>query len=148
MTTRINLQPVPNQSLTITLDNVLYNLTIKEAGGAMAFDLSRDNQIVLQGARITAGTPLISYQYQVENGGNFILTTTDNQAPFYTKFNESQFLIYASPEELAEFSQIPPEAEMAINFNRYVNIISGRTPAPSSETGEIRRFGFPCPANR
>ena len=105
MTTRINIQPVPNQSLSIPLDDRQYNIAIKEINGSMAVDIERDNQIVIQGHRVAAGTPLIPYRYL--ESGNFIFTTRNGEQPYYTKFAESQALIYASPDELEALRATP-----------------------------------------
>ena len=101
MTQRIELQPIPNQSFTLTLDNDRYELTIKESRGTVAADLIRDEVSLYRGLRIVAGTPLIPYTYR--QTGNFIITTENGEIPYYTRFGITQFLIYASPAELEGF---------------------------------------------
>ena len=101
MTQLIVLQPTPNQSLSANLDDIRYELTIKEAAGVMAVDITRNNQVIEQGARLVAGTPLIPYRYQEQ--GNFILTTENGQVPYYDQFGISQFLVYASASDLVTF---------------------------------------------
>ena len=101
MTIRINIQPVANQSLSIALDNIQYDITIRETNGSMSVDLTRDNQVVFQGSRVVAGTPVIPYRYL--ESGNFIFITQNNEQPYFTKFGNSQSLIYASPSELETF---------------------------------------------
>ncbi len=100
MAVQINIQPVPNQSLSIALDDVQYDISIKEINNSMAVDLSRNNQLVIQGARVVAGTPFIAYRYLED--GNFIFTTAHGEQPYYTKFGISQSLIYLTRAELAE----------------------------------------------
>ena len=108
MTVRIDLQAVANQSLSIALDELQYDLTIKETNGVMSVDFVRENITLMQGARVVAGTPLLPYRYQ--QNGNFIFITSNGELPYFTKFGISQSLIYASPEELASFiaAPIPP----------------------------------------
>ncbi len=101
MTQQIQIQAIPNQSFSATLDERRYQLTIKEAGGVMSADVIRDNVTIAQGARIAAGTPLIPYLYQEQ--GNFIITTEGGRIPYYQQFGITQFLIYASPLELVAF---------------------------------------------
>ena len=98
MTQQIEIQAVPNQSLSATLDQVRYQITLKETDSVMSVDITRDDAIVTQGARIAAGTPLIPYRYQER--GNFVITTEGGCIPYYTQFGINQFLIYASPSEL------------------------------------------------
>ncbi len=101
MTQFIDLQAIPNQSLSATLDDVRYELTFKDIGGLMSLDIVRDNVTLNPGGRIVAGTPLIPYRYQ--ESGNFIITTEGGQIPYFTSFGITQFLIYASAAELVVF---------------------------------------------
>ena len=98
MTQRIELQAIPSQSLTVTLDDDRYHLTLKETNGVMAADIIRNEIEILRGSRIVAGTPLLPYLYQ--ETGNVILLTENGELPHYREFNNTQFLIYASPDDL------------------------------------------------
>lgn len=98
MAQTIPLQSIPNQTVSVALDNQRYELTLKTVGTVMAADLLINEVLILQGARLVGGTPLIPYRY-LQNG-NFLLTTEDNCYPFYTLFGVTQFLVYFSPAEL------------------------------------------------
>lgn len=90
-----------NQSLTVRLDGTRYAIALKAGQGCMCCDMEIDGVTILTGQRIVAGTPLIPYEYlQV---GNFMLITANEQLPDYTLFNSTQFLVYASPDEIAAF---------------------------------------------
>ena len=99
---QIPLQAVPNQSLSIQLDNNYYDIVIRacNSGDAqvMSFDISINNAIVVQGQRAVTDYPIIPYAYLYN--GNFILITTDDDLPDWTKFQISQYLIYASMAEI------------------------------------------------
>ena len=101
MTQAINVQSVPNQSLSVIFDEIRFDLTLKSVGQVMALNLTIDEQLIYSGLRVVAGTPLIPYRYR--EAGNFIFITLDNCLPFYTRFGEDQTLIYASPAELVTF---------------------------------------------
>lgn len=94
----ITLQAIPNQTLSVQLDNVLYDITLKATQGVMSATIVRDNIEIITGARITPGYPLLPYEYQ-ENG-NFIMLTADGDYPDYTQFGITQSLIFASQAEL------------------------------------------------
>ena len=94
----IPLISVPNQSLSIRLDNNFYTLNIKQARNIMAVDILRNNEIVVQSQRALANYPLIPYKY-LENG-NFIFLTENWEYTFYTEFAISQFLYFATQLEL------------------------------------------------
>jgi hypothetical protein len=95
----IDLAAIPNQTVSIRLDDQLYRITIRETRGVMSADIMRDDELLIQGARIVAGTPILPYVYQ-ENG-NFVLLTEDEEYPYYDKFGESQSLVYVTPAEIA-----------------------------------------------
>lgn len=88
----IAIEPMPNQSFSITLDGSFYDITIKESNGVMSCSIVRDNILIQSNARISAGYLLIPYKYQ-ENGNFFIITENDDY-PYYTEFGNTQFLMY------------------------------------------------------
>ena len=95
---RIVLNPIPNQSLIIRLDDVLYTIEIKETQGVMSASITRAGVKLISGSRIVAGMPLLKYEY-LENG-NFILITNNEEIPYYTRFGIDQFLIFVSQSEI------------------------------------------------
>lgn len=94
----IPLQAIPNQSLTIRLDNNFYQITLKEIEGLMAITIIRDGTPIVIGERIVPGYPIIPYRY-LENG-NFAFLTLDDEYPYYPQFGVTQQLVYASQSEL------------------------------------------------
>ena len=97
----IGLAALPNQSLTVQVDDNVYTIAIREVIGAMAADISRNNVPLMTGARIAAGCPLLPYRYQ--EAGNFLLTVEADALPYWDQFGVTQFLVYLTPEELAAF---------------------------------------------
>ena len=95
----ITLQSIPSQIAIVTLDGARYEITIKDAGGFMVCGIARDGvEILSPGFRIVSGSPLIPYRY-LENG-NFAFDIPEDEKPNYEQFQVTQFLVYASPEEL------------------------------------------------
>lgn len=95
----ITLQQIPNQEVIITLDGFRYKIQIKSASGFMTYGVNRDGVIIIEnGNRIVNGVPLLPYKYM--EAGNFILDVPDSELPDFTKFESTQFLIYASQEEI------------------------------------------------
>lgn len=98
---QIPLQTVPNQSLSIQLDDVNYDFEIRSMPGTstiMVFDITIDNELIVEGVRAVPAYPLIEYKY-LENG-NFIVITENDDYPDWEKFQISQFLLYASNAEI------------------------------------------------
>ena len=102
----IPLQAVPTQSLSIQLSNNNFNIRIHtcdntpQTPGSMVtvFTVSINDVLIVSDVRIVPSTALINYEY-LENG-NFYFITENDDYPDYTLFGVSQFLIYASPDEL------------------------------------------------
>lgn len=94
----INLQAIPNQQISYQADNNFFILTFKEINGLMAADININQADILLGQRIVSNCPLIPYEY-LENG-NFVITTQNEEYPYYTQFGVTQYLIYASREEI------------------------------------------------
>lgn len=101
MTQIIPLQPSANQSLSVTLDQDRFDLSLKVVGSVMAVDIDRNETRILSGQLIAGGTPLIPYQYLEAGRGNFLFETNNNRIPFYPRFGIDQILLYASAAELA-----------------------------------------------
>ena len=98
MSVVIPVQAIPNQSLTVTLDQSTYAITLKTMGTLMAASIVRDGVTLFTSQRVVTGTPLIPYQYQ--ESGNFMFITADDTFPFYEQFNVTQFLLYFTADEL------------------------------------------------
>lgn len=96
----IDIDPIPNQAFSVTVDGSRWDFVIKEAVSSMIFDLSLNDEVILSGARIVAGTPIIPYEYLRRNG-NFIILTENDELPYWSQFGVNQQLIYASTEELS-----------------------------------------------
>lgn len=95
----IPLTAIPGQQFTVTLDDVRFALTIKEARGVMVCDLSANSEVVLSGTRVLAGEMIIPYRY-LEDAGNFILMTINDELPDWRQFGVSQFLYYLTTAEM------------------------------------------------
>ncbi len=98
----IQLDAVPNQEVSATLDGRRFVLTVKDCGGCMGVSITRDGVTVCDNVRAVAGFPLLNHRYQEDNGGNFIFTTAADDIPYYTAFGLTQELIYTTNAELEE----------------------------------------------
>lgn len=95
----IPLANTPNQSFTVQLDNVRWELVVRTARGCMCADVDRDNVALLRGVRLVAGQPIIPYAYL--QTGNFIFLSVDDALPDWSQFGVSQTLVYFSAAEIA-----------------------------------------------
>lgn len=95
----IPLEALPNQSLTVNVDDLRWYLRIKECNGVMACDVSLNDEPLLLGTRICPGTPIIPYEY-LQGNGNFLLLVDNEDLADWEKFGVSQSLVYVSPEEI------------------------------------------------
>lgn len=95
----IPLSVLPNQSISIYLNNAQYDLRFHDCGnGVMSIDIDINNIPLLSGARLIPNYPIIVSQY-MENG-NFILQTSNYAYPDWNRFGIDQYLIFASQAEI------------------------------------------------
>lgn len=94
----VPLIAVPNQNFTITLDNILFNISIKSVINFMTIDISQNNSVVLSGMRMIPDALLIPYKYL--EAGNFVVVTANEEYPIYTEFGATQFMFYFTQAEL------------------------------------------------
>jgi hypothetical protein len=96
----IKLAAVANQEFSATLNERFYEFRIVTVEGCAAITITRDGELLVQGARMVAGTPLLPYRYLED--GNFVLLTQDGDLPDYTQFGVTQTLLYVTADEVAE----------------------------------------------
>lgn len=90
---------IPNQTMSIQLDNKQYDLAIYATSGVMAMDVVRDGVTLLTGQRVVSGYPVIPYSALED--GNFIFTTDNEEYPDYLQFGISQSLLFVTAAELS-----------------------------------------------
>jgi len=103
----ITLQAVPNQSLTLQLGNNSFDVLIQDVNGVMAVSISVNDIPLITGARAVNGFPIIPYTYLETNVGNFtFIGSNDSQEeyPYWIRFNTDLQFIYLSPADLAGLS--------------------------------------------
>lgn len=102
MPTQVSITAVANQGFSVkTSDDYRWTFKIYETTGCMCVDITRDDTTLIVGARLVAGTPVISYKRLMGDGpGNFLLLTADGEMPWWEKFGVTQFLYYYTLAEL------------------------------------------------
>lgn len=102
---QIPIQSIPNQSLSLQLDNNLYDINIQStidnpdgSSGICAIDISINNVVIVTGVRAVAGYPIIASLYQ--QNGNFQFVTMNDEYPDWRQFGVTQYFIYISQDEL------------------------------------------------
>jgi hypothetical protein len=96
---QIEIAAMPNQRLTTRVGTSFFEIELKATAGVMAATVLRDGVIVVRSSRVVAGEAIIPYRYLED--GNFAVTTLNEDLPDWTKFGVSQFLVYATADELA-----------------------------------------------
>lgn len=101
----VPLSAIPNQMISIKLNNENYDITIQDINDTgdpelnlMTATIVRNNVEIISGFRIVAGYPLIPYRYL--ESGDFAFTIDDEEYPSYLRFGIDQFLLYRDPIEM------------------------------------------------
>jgi len=101
---QIPLQNNANQTATIILDNGFFAITLRTvnngAKNLVLISISLNNTPLIINQVLTSGTLILGYLYLFN--GNFMLLANDDENPDYTKFGDSQVLIYISNKELRQ----------------------------------------------
>ncbi len=95
----IGIAAVANQTFFVQLAGSAYTITLHGATECVTVSIRRNDDQVVEGARIVPGTPLLPYRYQEE--GNFLLLTQAEALPDHTQFGVTQFLVYLTQAEVA-----------------------------------------------
>jgi len=95
---QIALANVPNQSLSFSADNNFFTILLQKTYGCMSATVTINDVLVVSGARVVAGFPILNYRYLEQ--GNFVILTANDELPDYTQFGITQNLFYASQVEL------------------------------------------------
>ena len=110
MPTQIPIQQLPSQTFSITLDNNLYDISIKTCNGVTTVSMTQNGTDIIDNAIAPAAGPIIPAQYL--EAGNFAFLTANQQLPNYEQFGLSQSLIYFTEAELSAF-RVPPNSYTA-----------------------------------
>lgn len=101
----IELNTLPNQTFTTTINNVDMEIVIKLAGQEdnpiMLFALLINNEYLCPFVPVFANQGVLPYQYMIsEAGGQFFFATENEQYPNYTEFGVNCKLYFITADEL------------------------------------------------
>lgn len=114
---QVPLQAVPNQTFTITIDMIIFDISMRVTNGVMSASITINNVLTIENLRVVAGQCLLPSKY--EEAGNFRFSTLNDDLPDYTQFNITQYLYYFSADELATLrSEVTPPI-VSGNFNPF-----------------------------
>ncbi|WP_127958849.1 phage baseplate plug family protein [Serratia microhaemolytica] len=100
MPQQVNLEAVPNQSLTIRLGDHRYEITVKMISiDVMSVSIARDDMLLIQNQRAMPSMLLLP-AYLAGNAGNFAFITRDDEYPHWEKFTSDHLLFYYSGDEV------------------------------------------------
>lgn len=116
----IQLEAVPNQSFSVTIDGNRWVMQIKDVNGATSVDISLNEQYILLGQRVVAGTPIIPYRY-LQGFGNFILLTENEELVNWQLFGSGQVLVYATAAEIENIPKTPAPQNVLQGFESFTN---------------------------
>lgn len=100
MPQQIQLEPLPNQNLTIRLGEHRYEISIKSVSDdLMCISIERDNVMLIQSVRAMPSMMFLP-KHKAMGKGNFAFITVNDEYPNYRKFGGDHQLYYYTPEEV------------------------------------------------
>ncbi|UNY40210.1 structural protein [Pseudomonas phage vB_PcuM_ KLEP17-4] len=118
----IPLAAVPNQQVTVNIDENRWTIRIKQATTSIIADITLNDEPLLLGMRVSVGTPIIPFRHLATNG-NFLLIVDGEYLPDWHEFGTQQVLVYVAPGELSgdveldwSVVQLPPPVAVGTLF--------------------------------
>lgn len=96
----IALNIVERQSLSVLLDNVMYELSFKLCNGIMAATVIRDGVTLIENRKVVAGVAIIPEGHLED--ANFLILTYNDDLPYFKEFGTTHVLVYANRDEVVE----------------------------------------------
>jgi len=99
MSFNIPISSLPNQELSFTLDDASWVVVLKSTKTSLLATIIKEGKTLVENARAVAGEFIIQYPY-LGAGSNFFIQTSNGEIPYYTEFNNTQFLIFMTADEV------------------------------------------------
>ena len=99
MIAEVPLNKMPNQEVSIVLDDTMYDIEIKQgANNNMFISIKTDTQTLISSFPLTVNMPIITRQDK-QVTGNFYMFSFKEGYPSYEDFGDSCILVYVSADE-------------------------------------------------
>lgn len=104
MTILVKTNTDPNQKITIEVENTSYILNIRSSsdGNLIYFSINRNSEVIITNQRAMPNQNALLFEFQFNNFGNFIFTTSDNNYPSAANLGTTTLLSYITKEEVAD----------------------------------------------
>lgn len=97
---QIPLQTTPQQNFTITLNDTDFEISLRMADDIMLISISAGGVEYIKNAKCFPDQPILQFPYLQKNG-DFWFKTVKGAYPNWQDFENTCFLFYLSPEDLA-----------------------------------------------
>ena len=95
----IQLDNIPNQVFSITLNNMLYRIAVRTIQNFTLISVWQNGDILFYNQVCTPNAFVKPYYYVSENG-KLYFRCLDNEYPNYKKFGDTQQLLFLTPDEV------------------------------------------------
>lgn len=100
----IDLQNVPNQAFSITLNNVNYRFAVRTIQDLTFISVWRNDEVLFYNQICVPNGFIDPYNYVSDNGKIFF-RCLDEEYPNYKRFGITQWLYYMTKEEVEEYEK-------------------------------------------
>ena len=94
---------LPNQKFSFKTENDTVEIELRTIDNITLMSMKTNGNNIVSSIKVAPNVLLLGYKYLQEQYGDFIFTTTDNQYPYYTKFNNANKLYWLNYEEVNRF---------------------------------------------
>jgi hypothetical protein len=101
MAINIDVQPIPNQSFQLLVEQDLYLISIKTVDSQAYVSIQRNNVVLISNIKAMPNKPILESQYLYAEHGNFVFyQLDDDEYPYYRFFGISSFFKYITKSEV------------------------------------------------
>ena len=96
---------LPNQKFSFKTDTATVEITLRTVDGIMLMSVDSNGENIISNIKVASNVPLLCYDYLQQRFGDFMFTTTDEQYPIYTNFNNANKLYWLSYDEVKKYKE-------------------------------------------
>lgn len=98
----IPITRTPNQSISVVINDVLYEIRLTSRDGSVCADIEADGEVIVLGARVVANEAIVQ-PTSLLGDRLFALVTSNNDLVDYNQFGITQILCYFTRADFAGF---------------------------------------------
>ena len=94
---------LPNQKFSVRTDSGNIDVELRTVDAITLMSVSINGENIVNSIKVAPNVLLMGYRHLQEQYGDFIFTTTNDEYPYFTNFNNANKLYWLNYEEVQKF---------------------------------------------